>query len=28
MHIALTGEGVLQGRTTDTGRTFVRFISR
>lgn len=27
MHIALTGEGALQGRTTDTGRTFVRFIA-
>lgn len=28
MHIVLTGDGVLQGRTTDTGRTFVRFISQ
>lgn len=28
MHITLTGEGVLQGRTTDTGRMLVRFISQ
>jgi hypothetical protein len=27
MHIPLTGDGALQGRTTDTGRMFVRFIS-
>lgn len=28
LHITLTGDGVLQGRTTDTGRMFVRFVSQ